>query len=631
MTIEDRYRFIVETDDDGLSAFSNAEESLKRLEDLANDNNKAFDKLGDQGATAFDRIAAEILDAERQSADFSDAIDDSSDAFRAMELAGNDALSTLDRKSSGALGKIGLFAAKLTPIGRALSVVGGIALDAIGNVVTDAFDDAADSAVRTQSAFNDFGSSTSSLFTNLSNEISEGLAPSFTALSQTAAPVFSELAREILKIDENTGDLSDQIDKYARKAVIGLGAAADAFRLVATEQGRAPGVNRVDATVSGLIADAADFVGLDSFADAAEDRVARLDAAAVDLRASFGSIEDSLRARFAEIDASPLDTVTDETTELETKLGTLGDTSDRAAQKITQVFESAADRIDSLQIDNLGELDLSGTQLARRGLADLEDAELARIFGLELPEAKKQALAFQLQEQIGTLNVHLDMAAEIAIDEAEASNDAFEIAQIYQAQLDRNPLEVKLATDDLEVGLEGADQAVKDANFLTEALRNSGDAIGKFGQIASAEGSAAFESYQKVQVAFSTAAAISAALQSAAAAAASGNPFAAVATYASVGAALFSGVAQLKALSVGSSTPASLPAAAGTAITGGSSGPQGGTEEANPQGGGDTFNFTFIGKETDTITVGELREQMLDAVGNDSRFNFQYRQQLGLA
>jgi len=109
--------------------------------------------------------------------------------------------------------------------------------------------------------------------------------------------------------------------------------------------------------------------------------------------------------------------------------------------------------------------------------------------------------------------------------------------------------------------------ATEAVSGLGSAFGSLGDAIEKFGQASGRSNERTFRNFQRFQVAMSTAAAVSAAIQ-AAADLPPGSGFARVAAYASVLGTLLAGVAQLRSLSVGSSSVSASGDTGGSTLSG---------------------------------------------------------------
>ncbi len=612
MTIEERYRFILESEETG-EGFDQAEEKISDLFDEVREAAQVFNNLEDNGADAFSAIAAEAEKADTSASSFFSKLSRSS-----IVSFGTSALNVFDR-AAGAIDFVSdtfdTLQGQITTTQGALS-----ALDRGFSTLDIA------QIEQANANFLELSSVSQNTLSNIQQQIAVGVAPSLGALAS------------VISLNATSFDgLSERVDIFARGATLRIAEVSDGLRLLFADEGE----ELLQANFKLALADFRNFanelIGRGDKVD--EDResylalVDALEKAGEEFGSSSQAVEEALKAQdaAAEENRKKFEDLQDEIESTTGKLGGLTIGSNAAAAALDKLFDRESNRISGLEIEGLGDLDLSGAQLASRGLDDLEASELSRILGLDLSQSKKQELQQQLKEQIGTLGLQLELQAQLAIDEANSRSEIQDLAAQYNAQIGRDDavqIPIALEVIDKEKAAADLQQTTANLGFLTSGLNSTAAAFGNFADAASSEGESAFKDFQRIQVAFSTAAAISAAVQSAGFAAGAG-PAAAFAAYASVAGALLGAVAQIQAINTsgGGSAPARLSGGGATP-----SGPIGGEQAGNRFGdndgegdsGGTQFNFTFIGKDSDTVTLGTLRN-MARALKNDeaSRRAFQ--------
>ena len=143
-------------------------------------------------------------------------------------------------------------------------------------------------------------------------------------------------------------------------------------------------------------------------------------------------------------------------------------------------------------------------------------------------------------------------------------------------------------------------------NDITDSINNMGSALQSIGEASGKSSDKTFKAFQRLQIAISTAAAISAAVQTLS------DPtlgfFGKIAAYTKIAAIGFGAVAQLRSLNVGSSS-ATAPTASGGGV--GNTGPQG-TTQAQQQTSQRTIEINIQG----TVFGPETIEQIIDEIND---------------
>lgn len=166
---------------------------------------------------------------------------------------------------------------------------------------------------------------------------------------------------------------------------------------------------------------------------------------------------------------------------------------------------------------------------------------------------------------------------------------------------------------------------LKESAYSTESsLLKVADAFGSIGEASSKGGSKAFKTFQRIQIALSTVAAISAGIKAASKAAEVGGPFAAFAAYASVVGALFGAISAMRSVSAsggGSTSPPSISGGNSTRASAPPSSPA--TDAAAGPAGGQIarYDITVVGDYFDGSFARKIAQLITDTPGANIGIN----------